>query len=66
MILEGFIPVAKYRDVDFYLSGSKWVDSIQKVKLGDIKAFPQKLNMTEWPVMDQSYRNAKITISIEL
>ncbi|MFA5153279.1 MAG: hypothetical protein WC554_12015 [Clostridia bacterium] len=65
MKIEGYVVTAKFENVDCYLSGSKWVHDIQKIKLRDIKVFPQEVNMTKWPEMDQSYRNAKISISIE-
>lgn len=66
MKLEGYIATAKYGDVDYYLSGTKWVDNVTKLKLSDIHTFPYELNISNWPKMEQNYRNAKITITIEL
>lgn len=64
--LKGYIVVAKYKDVDYYLTGKKWVDKVAELKISDIYAFTRKLDMTAWPLMEQTYRNAKITITIDL
>ena len=66
MKIEGYVAKSSYKDVDVFLSGNKWVDHIEKLKLGDIKAFPHELNMKDWPIMTgQEYKWAKIIITID-
>mgnify|MGYP001249910909 CR=1 FL=1 len=64
--LKGYIAIAKFRDVDYYLTGDKGVDEVTKLKISDIHTFPYELHMSAWPMMEQIYRNAKITITIDL
>ena len=66
--IEGYIIVAEYHDKDRYLSDNKhWVHSVKELKLSDIRAFPvNNFDMSKWPLMKQGYRNAQITITIDL
>jgi len=66
MTIEGYVAKSSYRDVDMYLSGTKWVDNIEKIKVEDIKAFMSELNMEDWPLMDKKYSWIYVTITIEL
>ena len=66
MTITGFVAKSSYRDCDMYLSGTKWVDDIKKVKLGDLKAMPHDIKMEEWPLMDKTYKWVKIILTIEL
>ena len=66
MKILGYIAKSSYRDTDMWLSGTKWVDDIMKLKIGDIHSKPFEIKMDDWPMMDKEYHWAKITITIEL
>lgn len=71
MKITGYVPVGIMRDVDFYFSKKKekFVDSIDKLMLGDLfldKESAEKVNLKDYPLIDKYKGVVKITIEIEL
>ena len=72
VVIKGYVPVGIVRDVDFYYSKTqeKFVDSVEKLYLGDLFAFkegidPQKIS-GDFPMLDMFKGIAKIKIVIKL